>query len=112
MYERDLPLYPFHIEHIVSKKHHGDDDPSNLAWSCHECNFGKSSNLSGRDFITGRVVVLFNPGRQRWHRHFTWDGAQLVGPCRSRLEMRPLSRPETGHFLHNIFSPQNPFTLC
>jgi hypothetical protein len=78
-HERDLPLYPFHIEHIVAKKHHGSDDPRNLAWSCHECNLAKSSNLSGRDFATGRVVVLFNPRRQRWHRHFEWNGARLVG---------------------------------
>jgi hypothetical protein len=79
LHERDLPLFSFHIEHIISKKHHGGDDPSNLAWSCHECNYAKSSNLSGRDFITRRVVVLFNPRRQRWRRHFMWDGARLVG---------------------------------
>jgi len=31
--------------------------------------------------------------------------------CRSRFETRPLSRPETGHLLLNIFSPQIPFTM-
>ena len=83
LHESNLPLYAFHVEHIVSKKHHGSDAPDNLAWSCHECNLGKSSNLSGRDAVTGRIVVLFNPRRQRWSRHFTWDGARLVGltPC-------------------------------
>jgi hypothetical protein len=25
------------------------------------------------------IVVLFNPRRQRWHRHFEWDGPRLVG---------------------------------
>jgi hypothetical protein len=104
LHESALPLYSFHIEHIVSKKHRGSDDPKNLAWSCHECNLAKSSNLSGRDFDTGRVVVLFNPRRQRWSRHFTWDGARLVGmtPCgratidvlnineRGRIELREL----------------------
>ena len=97
MHERNLPLYPFHIEHIVSKKHHGDDDPSNLAWPCHECNFGKSSNLSGRDFITGRVVVLFNPPRQSWQRHFIWDGARLVGltPCgRATIDVLNINEPD------------------
>jgi len=83
LHESDYPLLSFHIEHIVAKKHHGEDDPSNLAWSCLECNLAKSSNLSGRDDVTGRVVVLFNPRRQRWNRHFEWDGAWLVGktPC-------------------------------
>ncbi len=79
LHEADLPLYPFHVEHIVAKKHHGEDDARNLAWSCHECNLAKSSNLSGRDSLTGRIVVLFNPRRQRWVRQFTWDGARLVG---------------------------------
>ena len=79
LHEADLPLFPFHVEHIIPQKHHGDDDPDNLAWSCHECNLAKSSNLSGRDLVTGRIVVLFNPRRQRWHRHFAWAGARLVG---------------------------------
>jgi hypothetical protein len=50
---------------------------------CHFCNAAKSTNLSGRDIVTGRVVVLFNPRRQRWSRHFEWDGPRLVGltPC-------------------------------
>jgi hypothetical protein len=43
----------------------------------------KSSNLSGRDADTGRIVLLFNPRRQRWKRHFAWDGPRLIGltPC-------------------------------
>jgi hypothetical protein len=83
LHESDQPLLSFHVEHIVAKKHRGDDDPSNLAWCCLECNLGKSSNLSGRDFVTARVVRLFHPRRQRWRRHFTWDGGELVGltPC-------------------------------
>jgi HNH endonuclease len=79
LHEDDQPLLSFHIEHIVAKKHHGADDPDNLAWSCLECNLGKSSNLSGYDIVTGRVVVLFNPRRQRWRRHFAWEGTRLVG---------------------------------
>ncbi len=83
LHERDSPLFAFHIDHILAKKHGGTDDPKLLAWSCHHCNLAKSSNLSGRDPVTSRIVVLFNPRRQRWQRHFVWDGAQLVGltPC-------------------------------
>ncbi|MBI3462507.1 MAG: HNH endonuclease [Planctomycetes bacterium] len=77
--EEDLPLFPFHVEHIIAKKHGGTDDPDNLAWSCHNCNLAKSSNLSGRDPDTGGVVVLFNPRRQRWKRHFHWIGPKLLG---------------------------------
>jgi hypothetical protein len=79
LHEDDLPLFPFHIEHIIARKHGGSDAPDNLAWSCHHCNLAKSSNLSGRDPRTGRIVTLFNPCRQQWKRHFTWDGPRLVG---------------------------------
>lgn len=83
LHELDLPLFSFHIEHILPKKHGGIDDPKQLAWSCHYCNLARSCNLSGRDSMTGRIVVLFNPRRQRWHRHFEWVGPVLSGltPC-------------------------------
>jgi len=70
LHEDDLPLYSFHIEHILPRKHGGTDNPRALAWSCHHCNLARSSNLSGRDSVSRRIVVLFNPRRQRWHRHF------------------------------------------
>jgi hypothetical protein len=76
IHEDDEP-YAFHVEHIVPHKHGGDDDPSNLAWSCQNCNLGKSSNLSGR--VEGKIVALFHPRRQSWRRHFAWRGARLVG---------------------------------
>lgn len=83
LHERDLPLFSFHVDHILSKKHGGTDDPKLLAWSCHYCNLAKSSNLSGRDPETNRIVVLFNPRRQRWERHFAWNGPHVIGltPC-------------------------------
>lgn len=79
LHENDLPLFSFHVEHIVAKKHRGSDEPDNLAWSCHHCNLAKSSNLSGRDPDTGRVYLLFNPRKQSWTRHFEWDGSRIVG---------------------------------
>lgn len=71
-------MIPFHIEHILPKKHGGTDDPKMLAWSCNYCNLCKSSNLSGRDVMTGRITVLFNPRRQSWKRHFSSEGPQLL----------------------------------
>ncbi len=58
---------------------------------------GKTSNLSGLDLVTGRVVVLFNPRRQRWKRHFTWEGARLVGltACgRATIDVLNINEPE------------------
>ncbi len=57
-----MPLYSFHIEHILPRKHGGTDKPRALAWSCHHCNLAKSSNLSGRDsadeYYVGKEVEL------------------------------------------------------
>ncbi len=50
-----------------------------MCWSCQYWNLSKSSNLTGRDPITRRAVLLFNARRQRWSRHFLWDGPVLVG---------------------------------
>jgi len=78
LHEDDLPLFPFHVEHIIAVKHGGTDDAENLGWSCLHCNLAKSSNLSGIDSQTGRIVVLFNPRRQSWSRHFLWDGSWII----------------------------------
>jgi HNH endonuclease len=76
IHEDDEP-YAFHLEHIIPKKHGGEDDPSNLAWSCHSCNLMKGANLSGR--VHGEIVTLFHPRRQQWNRHFRWVGPILAG---------------------------------
>ena len=97
LHQSDQPLLSFHTEHIVAKKHHGGDDTTNLAWACHECNLAKSSNLSGRDVITGRIVALFHPRRQRWNRHFAWDGAWLVGQTptgRATVDVLNINAPQ------------------
>lgn len=73
------PLSTFHVEHVIAKQHGGSDDLFNRAWSCHRCNFSKGPNLSGRDPLTGNIVLLFNPRKQSWKRHFKWSGATLSG---------------------------------
>lgn len=75
----DVPQYPFHLEHIIARKHRGETRLSNLCWSCQLCNLFKSSNLSGVDRRTGRIVRLFHPRRQNWHTHFVWTGPRLRG---------------------------------
>jgi hypothetical protein len=75
----EVPHFPFHVEHIRARKHGGRTSLANLAWSCQLCNLFKSSNLSGVDPLTGRVVRLFHPRRQGWSGHFRWVGPRLVG---------------------------------
>jgi hypothetical protein len=74
-----FPRGPFHIEHIIPQKHAGSTVAENLALACMSCNLHKGPNLSGIDPQTGKVVQLFNPRTDRWHRHFKWSGPRVLG---------------------------------
>lgn len=74
-----FPQPPFHIEHIIARKHGGPTVEGNLALACVRCNFHKGPNLSGIDPDTGDVVRLFHPRTDRWTDHFRWDGARIQG---------------------------------
>lgn len=75
----DDPL-PFHIEHIIPKKHRGTSELVNLALACHQCNLHKGPNLTGLDPDTGKLVQLFNPREQEWQEHFSYsEEARIVG---------------------------------
>ena len=52
---------------------------SNLAWTCSRCNQNKGPNLTGIDPSGGDVVLLFNPRKHDWAKHFAWSGAKAVG---------------------------------
>jgi hypothetical protein len=77
--QEQSPLASLQIEHVLPKKHGGDDDPENLALACIDCNLHKGSNVAGFDPETGELTELFHPRRQRWSEHFRWDGATIVG---------------------------------
>lgn len=77
--ESDLPFAPFHLDHIVARQHGGDETMENLAWSCHECNLLKGTNLVSRDPETGEVAALFHPRRDRWEEHFKREGNYVRG---------------------------------
>ena len=70
---------PFEIDHIVAQQHDGKTVPSNLALVCFADNHHKGPNLGGVDPKTGKRTWLFHPRRQKWTRHFRWDGPVLVG---------------------------------
>src|SRR5436190_1432000 len=74
-----FPAAPFHIEHIIARKHGGATTAENLALACARCNFHKGTDLSGIDPISGAVVQLFNPRKDQWPQHFRWAGVTLEG---------------------------------
>jgi hypothetical protein len=77
--EEHVPFAVFHIEHIIARKHGGQDTPGNLALCCQHDNLHKGPNLTGIDSLTRKVVSLFHPRRHKWHRHFRWNGPVLEG---------------------------------
>jgi len=79
IHQEDEPFFRLHVDHIVAKQHGGTDDADNLALACHHDNEHKGPNLTGIDPETGKVVRLFHPRRQRWSRHFRFEGPVIVG---------------------------------
>jgi hypothetical protein len=69
----------FEIDHVLAQSHGGRTTASNLCLACFSCNSFKGPNLAGVDGKTRKVVPLFHPRRHKWHRHFRWVGALLVG---------------------------------
>jgi 5-methylcytosine-specific restriction endonuclease McrA len=73
------PLASLHVDHVRPRKHHGGDDPENLALACIDCNLARGSNISGFDPNTQQLTPLFNPRSESWDEHFEWRGAYVVG---------------------------------
>ncbi len=88
---------PFEIDHVVSRRHEGLTVAGNLALSCFYCNSYKGTDIAGRDRVTGRISPLFNPRRQKWSRHFRWEGAYLRG-------LTPSGRVTVAHLRINSHS--------
>jgi hypothetical protein len=71
--------YPHEPDHVIAEKHGGQTSLDNLAWSYFYCNRFKGSDLASIDPTTQKVVILFHPREQRWHRHFRINGARIEG---------------------------------
>jgi len=71
--------YPFHIDHIIAKKHRGSSSTENLALSCFFCSTCKGANIAGLDPLTTELTPLFHPRKDVWTDHFRWEGARLLG---------------------------------
>jgi 5-methylcytosine-specific restriction endonuclease McrA len=77
--QEDSPLVPLQIEHVIPRKHGGNDDSENLALACIDCNLRKSSDLAGIDPQTNALTPIFHPRLEKWETHFAWDGFQIKG---------------------------------
>lgn len=66
----DDTFFGCEIDHIISKKHGGSNDPENLAYACLFCNRHKGTDIGSIHPGTGRLIRFFNPRKDRWGKHF------------------------------------------
>jgi hypothetical protein len=95
--QRAYPTVTFPIDHIRARQHGGRTALSNLANSCLHCNSHKGPNIAGIDPVTQKLTKLFNPRRQKWKKHFRWDGPTLVGQTsvgRTTIVVLAMNDPE------------------
>ena len=71
----------FEIDHIIPESFGGQTEEENLWLSCPTCNGHKSNRIAAVDPATGELVRLFDPRRQAWSEHFTWNesGDEIIG---------------------------------
>ncbi|MFD2574082.1 HNH endonuclease [Spirosoma soli] len=64
----------FEIDHIISRKHKGSNDESNLAYTCPDCNRNKGTDIASIDWSSQEIVRFFNPRTDIWAEHFRLSG--------------------------------------
>jgi hypothetical protein len=74
-----LLVWGCEVDHIVSRKHGGATESSNLALSCARCNRAKGTDIGSIHPESEDLVRLFNPRRDRWEDHFSLAGVRIVG---------------------------------
>lgn len=74
-----LLVWGCEVDHIVSRKHGGATESSNLALSCARCNRAKGTDIGSVHPESEELVRLFNPRRDQWNEHFRLDGVRIVG---------------------------------
>jgi hypothetical protein len=87
----------FSIEHIQPIAKGGTSGFANLANACQGCNNRKYTRVEAIDPLTGDLVPLYHPRRERWAVHFTWneDFTRMLGLSptgRATIEALALNR--------------------
>lgn len=73
---------PFEIDHIVSLKHGGGNEGSNLAFACPHCNQHKGTDLTAFLESYQDIVSLFNPRLHVWTEHFETKEGEILSKTR------------------------------
>jgi hypothetical protein len=66
------------IDHIISLKHGGSNDASNLANACMFCNRYKGSDIGSIIWETQEFIRFYNPRRDHWLERFSLNEAIFI----------------------------------
>lgn len=102
----------FHIEHIIARQHGGASDLDNLALACGYCNRHKGPNIAAIDPVSGSMVPLFHPRRDRWPDHFEWQETTLFGKSpvgRATIDLLAMNDWQRIELRDNLESLGEPF---
>ncbi|MCP4353325.1 MAG: HNH endonuclease [Desulfobacterales bacterium] len=66
------------VDHIISLKHGGTNEQSNLAYACFFCNRYKGSDIGSVLSQSDRFVRFYNPRKDRWTDHFRLEGNLIM----------------------------------
>ena len=85
-------------DHIIPRSRRGPTSKTNLCRACSSCNTYKGDQTQAIDPETNQQTPLFNPRRQRWSEHFTWngEGTHVIGftACgRATIEALKMNNP-------------------
>lgn len=96
------------VDHIISRKHGGISDLSNLALSCVRCNRAKGTDVGSIVAAGGAFVRFFNPRIDLWDGHFRVaegriDGTMEIGAVTARqLRMNEPGRVQERQLLARL----------
>lgn len=88
---------PFEIDHIVSLKHGGGNEPENLAYACPHCNQAKGSDLTTFLDSYQDIVSLYNPRVHIWNEHFAVENGEIIPNSRigqATVKLLQFNQPE------------------
>jgi len=86
------------VDHIIPVSASGQTSLENLCLMCRGCNSFKHDIQKGLDPDTGEQVDLFNPRKQKWSDHFSWneDATLIIGLTatgRATINQLRMNRP-------------------
>lgn len=71
-------FFTFQVDHIISLKHGGKTEFSNLAYTCSVCNQNKGSDLGTYLINSKRLIRLYHPRKDSWSSHFDIEYGEII----------------------------------